>query len=110
MIVKTQADCIIHYLCVKNGFEGLGHATKMINTAFKDKDIADKRVHCVTQLSYPYKYCDDCPANHQWYPCTRMFYSNHKSIKQATTEDCAGLVFLPVQLTVTDGNKLWQET
>ena len=53
--VQTKLDCIIHYLCVKEGCEGLGYATKMLCTAFKDKDIANKRVHCVSSLPSPYR-------------------------------------------------------
>ena len=54
VIVKKQSDCIIHYLCVKKGCEGLGYTSKILITAFKDKDIAKKIVHCVAQLPYQY--------------------------------------------------------
>ena len=53
--VQTKSDCIIDYLCVKEEFEGLRYAIKMLSTAFKDQDIAKKRVHCVTELPYPFK-------------------------------------------------------
>ena len=75
----------------------------MLNTVFKDKYIADNRVHCVTQLSYPYKYYDDWPVNVEQHPFPRMFYLSHKFIKEATTEDCADLIFHSAQLAVTGG-------
>ena len=101
--IDTKSDCIIHYLCVKEGNEGFGYATKMLNTAFKDEEIADKRVHCVLRLSNPFKWRAESSLLPQRSTCYRQFYLSNKSIKEVVNLDCSGLVFPGAFMAVTNG-------
>ena len=46
---------LIHYLCVKRGYEGLGYAKKLLVFSMKDQGLTDKDFYMVSKLPQPYQ-------------------------------------------------------
>ena len=54
-IQHKDATCtLIHFLCVKRGYEGLSYANKLMRYAFSDKNLQSTEVYAVSRLPPPY--------------------------------------------------------
>ena len=54
-IEHKDATCtMIHFLCVKRGYEGLSYANKLMRYAFTDRRLQKTDVYVVSKLPPPY--------------------------------------------------------
>ena len=53
--VNEKYCSLVHYLCVKRGYEGLGYAKKLLVYSMKDQELKKKDIYMVSKLPHPYK-------------------------------------------------------
>ena len=109
VIVKNEKDALIHYLCVRKGYEGLGYATTLLHYALQDKDLSRKNIHMVTNMPNCFikkAYQSDLPEvlaklrnrdkNGNFYELNNLIDKEKKSI-------CSDLVYPGATLAVGRG-------
>ena len=104
--VEKNYCSLVHFLCVKRGYEGLGYAKKLLVFSMKDPELKKKDFYLVSKLPHPYKVKNVKPLhmNEETYKkwvkakSKNNFYKYHKVGEYYRGSECHNLVFKDAEM------------
>ena len=114
-IEHKDATCtMIHFLCVKRGYEGLSYANKLMRYAFSDKRLQNTEVYAVSKLPPPYSVkrenlqyrIRDDHHYHQRKISSDSYFTSQKNTLDYTDTACRDLILRDSKILKLDPNKI----